>query len=119
MKEKISSGTIARTIILVLALFNQVLAIFGKSPLDIAGEDISNVVSLIFTIAAAIAAWWKNNSFTAAAIMADDAMTKINSRKNESDPTLDNTKVVVVTNDGNFRCDPGPAGPIGGPKEGE
>ena len=79
MKEKISSGTIARTIILVLALFNQVLAMFGKSPLDIAGEDISNVVSLIFTIAAAIAAWWENNSFTAAAIKGDEVKDALKS----------------------------------------
>ncbi len=77
MSEKISSGTIARTIILILALFNQVLAMFGKSPLDIAGEDISNVVSLIFTIAASAAAWWKNNSFTAAAIEGDKMMKRI------------------------------------------
>lgn len=77
MSEKISSGTIARTIILVLALFNQVLAMFGKSPLDIAGEDISNVVSLIFTIAASAAAWWKNNSFTTAAIEGDKMMKRI------------------------------------------
>ena len=77
VKEKISAGTIARTIILVLALVNQILAAFGKSPLNIASEDISNVVSLIFTIVAAIAAWWKNNSFTNAAIKSDKLMKSL------------------------------------------
>ena len=76
-EEKISAGTIARTIILVLALVNQILAAFGKSPLNIASEDISTVVSLIFTIIAAIAAWWKNNSFTQAAITGDATMKQL------------------------------------------
>jgi SPP1 family holin len=71
MTNKITSGTIARTIILALALINQTLVMFGKSPLNIADDDIATVVSLIFTIASTVIAWWKNNSFTKAAIEAD------------------------------------------------
>ena len=71
MTNKITSGTIARTIILALALINQTLVMFGKSPLSIADDDIAAVVSLIFTIASTVIAWWKNNSFTKAAIEAD------------------------------------------------
>jgi len=71
MTNKITSGTIARTIILALALINQVLVMFGKSPLNIADDDIATVVSLIFTIVSTVIAWWKNNSFTKAAIEAD------------------------------------------------
>lgn len=67
----VSSGTVARTIILALALANQVLVAMGKSPLNIADDDIATVVSLVFTIIATIAAWWKNNSFTRNAIEAD------------------------------------------------
>ena len=68
---KISAGTISRTIILGLALINQILSIMGISPLNIASDDISTVVSLLFTIGAATAAWWKNNSFSKEAIEAD------------------------------------------------
>ncbi len=68
---KISAGTIARTIVLALALVNQVLVALGISPIEIGDETITTVVSLIFTIVAAVAAWWKNNSFTAKAIAAD------------------------------------------------
>ena len=68
---KISAGTISRTIILGLALINQILSIMGISPLNIANDDISTVVSLLFTIGAATAAWWKNNSFSKEAIEAD------------------------------------------------
>ena len=67
----ISKGTIIRTVILALALINQVLAIFGISPLNIADDDISTVISTAWTIIAAVIAWWKNNSFTDAAIRAD------------------------------------------------
>ena len=69
--KKITADTIARTIVLGLALVNQVLAIAGKEVLPFADDDIYQLVSLIATIAASAAAWWKNNSFTAAAIEAD------------------------------------------------
>lgn len=74
MKAKIAPDTIARTIVLVLALINQLLAIFGKGTIDITENDIYQVVSIIFTIVSAIAAWWYNNSFTKHAIRADDYM---------------------------------------------
>ena len=71
---KISAGTIARTIILCLALINQVLTATGHSMINIADEDVNLLVSTIFTIVTAIIAWWKNNSFTKAAIEADAVM---------------------------------------------
>lgn len=71
---KISAGTIARTIILCLALINQVLTATGHSMINIADEDVNLLVSTIFTIVSAIIAWWKNNSFTKAAIEADAVM---------------------------------------------
>lgn len=74
---KISKGTLIRTIILALALINQVLAMFGISPLNIADDDISTVISTAWTIVAAIIAWWKNNSFSDAAIKADEFMNKL------------------------------------------
>ena len=67
----VSAGTITRTIILLLALTNQILAYFGISPLQIADEDIGTVVTILFTVGASVAAWWKNNSFTKTAIQAD------------------------------------------------
>ena len=65
---KIAADTLARTIILALALINQVLAITGKSPIAIAEDDVYQLISVIFTIVTAIAAWWYNNDFTLAAI---------------------------------------------------
>lgn len=74
MKAKIAPDTLARTIVLALALINQLLAVFGKGTIEIAENDIYQVVSIVFTIGSAIAAWWYNNSFTKHAIRADDYM---------------------------------------------
>lgn len=68
---KISSGTIARTIVLVLALVNQVLSVLGYKIIPIEDEQINDFVTIAFTIGSALAAWWKNNSFTEAAIEGD------------------------------------------------
>lgn len=66
--------TIIRTVCLVLALVNQGLTIAGKSPLPIEDAQLTELISLVFTIVTSVWAWWKNNSFTQAAIVADDIM---------------------------------------------
>lgn len=68
---KVSAGTIARTICLMIALVNQVLILFGKGTIPFVEDDIYQFVSMAFMAAATIAAWWKNNSFTKEAINAD------------------------------------------------
>ena len=70
--KQITAGTIARTIVLILVLGNQILAMFGKQVLNIAEDDIYQVVSIVFTIGASVWSWWKNNSFTQIAIKADE-----------------------------------------------
>ena len=71
MERKIAPDTIARTIVLALALLNQCLAIAGKGTIQIAENDVYQIVSLAWTIISAIVAWWYNNSFTKHAIRAD------------------------------------------------
>lgn len=73
-KTNITSGTIARTIILALALVNQLLSVTGHAVLPITDEQVNTLVSTIWTIVAACVAWWKNNSLTTAAIEADGIM---------------------------------------------
>ena len=74
---KISTGTITRTIILVLALINQTLTILGHSPLPIEDETITNLIAMIATIVTSSIAWWENNSFTQEAIKADEYMIEL------------------------------------------
>lgn len=70
----ISAGTLARTIILVLALINQILVISGHSVLPIQDEQIELLVSTAWTVVASLISWWKNNSFTTPAIKADEVL---------------------------------------------
>ncbi len=75
--RKITDGTIARTLVLALALLNQLLAALGKETINIAEDDVYQTVSVLFTIGAAAVAWWKNNSFTDNAIEADKYKEKL------------------------------------------
>lgn len=78
---KISKGTIIRTALLLLAIVNNVLALFGKAPLPITNEQLELIISTIFTVVMAVINWWKNNSFTKPAIQGDVLMHRL--RKNE------------------------------------
>lgn len=69
--NKVSAGTVARTAVLLLALANQVLSAMGKSPLPIESAELEQLVTAGITSVAALIAWWKNNSFTQAALEAD------------------------------------------------
>lgn len=69
--NKISAGTIARTVVLLLALINQCLSMAGVSPLPIEDEQVETIITTAWTVIAAVWAWWKNNSFTQAALAGD------------------------------------------------
>lgn len=71
MSRKIRGGTIGRTFILMIALLNQILILFGQNLIPIVNHQIYRGISLVITVLAAIFAWWKNNSFTQEAIEAD------------------------------------------------
>ena len=68
---KISAATLARTAALALALTNQVLSACGKPVLPIESATVEQLVTAGITTVTAIVAWWKNNSFTRAALEAD------------------------------------------------
>ena len=68
----ISAGTITRTAVLLLALTNQFLSACGKPMLPIESATVEQLVTAGITTVAALIAWWKNNSFTQAAIAADE-----------------------------------------------
>ena len=78
---KISSGTIARTVVLILALVNQVLSVLGYKIIPIEDGQINDFVTIAFTIGSALAAWWKNNSFTQAALAGDALKDEIRARE--------------------------------------
>lgn len=78
---KVKTETIIRTVVLILALINQVLAITGRQAIPITEDEVYQLITLVVTIAAALWSWWKNNSFTLPAIKADEYLEQL--RKEE------------------------------------
>jgi SPP1 family holin len=64
MVQPIKKSAILRTMFLVLALINQALVTFGKSPIPLDEANVELVFSLVWTAVASVMAWWKNNDFT-------------------------------------------------------
>lgn len=75
--HKISTGTLARTAVLLLALTNQVLSALGKPVLPIESQTVEQLVTAGITTVTALVSWWNNNSFTAAAIQADAELERL------------------------------------------
>ena len=62
----ISAETVAGILILLLALINATLQMFGINTLPIENEDVTNIVSTIFLILTALWNTWKNRNITTA-----------------------------------------------------
>lgn len=77
MKNKITAATLARTAVLALALTNQLLSAAGKPVLPIESAVLEQLVTAGITTVAALVAWWKNNSFTTAALEADKTYDRL------------------------------------------
>ena len=73
----VTAGTIARTACLLLALTNQVLSALGKPVLPIESATVAQLVTAGITTVTALVAWWKNNSFTPAALEADKTFDRL------------------------------------------
>ena len=76
MKHKVSTGTIVRTVLLIVALVNQILTATGHSVIPIEDETVTQLITNVATIVTALIAWWKNNSFSQAALVGDAAMNE-------------------------------------------
>ena len=75
--HNISAGTIARTAVLVLALANQICSALGIPLLPIESDQLEQLITAGITTAAALVAWWRNNSFTHEAIEADKTYDRL------------------------------------------
>lgn len=95
---KIAKGTIIRTVLLILAIINNVLALFGKSPLPIADEQLKLVISTVFDMVIAVINWWKNNSFTKAAIQGDQLVRSIKNNEDYTDKGFTRETLDELTN---------------------
>ncbi|KND05290.1 phage holin [Bacillus paralicheniformis] len=62
--ENISAGTVARFVLLALALVNQTLTMTGYSPIPVDEEGVQKFISLAFMGVTSLWAYWKNNDVT-------------------------------------------------------
>ena len=56
------NAAIVRTVLLALALLNQILSACGYQVLPITDETVAELVNAGFTVVTAVMAWWKDNS---------------------------------------------------------
>ncbi len=82
--SKADKGTIIRTIVLIIATFNQAAAIFGWTPFPVGEDTVTaiinggyEVVTVLLTAVAGIINWWKNNPITKEAKQANDVMKQL------------------------------------------
>ena len=62
----INAETVTGVLILLVALINAVLQMFGINTLPIENEEVTNVVSTVFLIVTAIWNTWKNRNISTA-----------------------------------------------------
>lgn len=74
---KISKGTIARTIMLIIVVVNMVLQHFGIDIIKVDESQVLSFVEIVLELAVIITTFWKNNSFTDKAIKADEFLKNL------------------------------------------
>ena len=73
----VSTETVTGILILLLALVNAVLQMFGVETLPINNEEISTIISTIFLIVTALYNTWKNRNLTTASQSAQEITNAI------------------------------------------
>lgn len=75
--SEVAPGTWVRLALLVVALVNMGLKVFGAEGITIGNEIAEKAATVIIMVVTALMAYWKNNSFTEAAIAADEVMRSL------------------------------------------
>ena len=73
----ITAETVTGILILLLALVNATLQMFGINTLPIENEEVTNIVSTVFLIATALWNTWKNRNITTASQIAQNITDSI------------------------------------------
>jgi len=72
--KQVKPATWTRLIFLLLAWVNQWLTSTGRNPLPFADTELYEAASWLVSGASSLYAYWYNNSFTPAAILADERL---------------------------------------------
>ena len=73
----ITTETVTGILILLLALVNATLQMFGINTLPIENDEVTNIVSTVFLIATALWNTWKNRNITTASQVAQNITDSI------------------------------------------
>lgn len=68
----ITAENVTGILILLIALINSTLQMFGMNILPIENEDISNIISTVFLIGTALYNTWKNRNISSASQIAQN-----------------------------------------------
>lgn len=71
-------AAIVRLMVLLYAVLNSVLLMFGINPLPFTEEEVSAGITAVLAVVASVLAWWKNNNITKAA---QDSQRQLDSKK--------------------------------------
>lgn len=82
---KIDSKTATRLIVLLIALINQTLVVFGVSPMPFTTAEIEAGVTAVFTVIATLWATWKNNDITPEAHKGSKYMRRLKEKRKDGD----------------------------------
>ena len=91
MNMKISKGTIIRTIALVVVLINMMLKALGKPLIEYDEGTVMYWLEYFIEVAVIIVTFWKNNSFSPAAIQADKFLKDL--REDKTEWNIDENKI--------------------------
>lgn len=72
--KEVGTSTIVRTLVMVLVIINTILTMIGRNPLPYSEEELYSGLSVLVNTIVVLWVWWKNNSFTKAAVEADSIM---------------------------------------------
>ena len=78
--SNVKVGTWVRGILLIISFVNMALSAAGKAPIPTDYNELYTIVSVIFSILVGISAYWKNNSFTQAALAGDEEYERAKKR---------------------------------------
>lgn len=71
-------AAIVRLMVLLYAVLNSVLLMFGINPLPFTEEEVSAGITAVLAVVASVLAWWKNNNITKAA---QESQRQLDSKK--------------------------------------
>lgn len=80
---KISKSTIVRTILVAIVIINFVLEKLGVDLIPVDESKIAMIVETLIELAVIVVGFWKNNSFSEAAIKADEFMKELRAGETE------------------------------------